>query len=52
MRVRFWERSGSGDTSAAQVREEAELTMQRHDFALTERISSLSGNLSQATRGN
>ena len=45
-------RVGGGDVSAVQVREEAELTMRRHDFALTERISALSGKLSQATRGN
>ena len=43
-------RVGGGDVSAVQVREEAELTMRRHDFALTERISALSGKLSQATR--
>jgi F420-0:gamma-glutamyl ligase-like protein len=46
-----YSRVNGADLSATQIREEAEETLRQHDFSLSERIYTVSGELAQAARG-
>jgi hypothetical protein len=44
-------RVNGADLPPSRIREEADLTLRQHDFALSERIYKISGELTQAARG-
>jgi hypothetical protein len=46
-----YSRVNGADLSATKIREEAEKTLREHDFSLSERIYTVSGELTQAARG-
>ena len=46
-----YSRVNGADLAATQIQEEAERTLREHNFSLSERLYSLTGELSQAARG-
>jgi hypothetical protein len=46
-----YSRVNGADLPPTQIREEAERTLREHDFSLSERIDTVSGELTQASRG-